>query len=138
MADAVQAFWQDMDQEPADEFLSCERHGGMPPGVIDTVILDAEGDAGLIEPDQVTVGYHDAVGVARQVGQHRFGPGEGFLGVDNPVELAQRAQKGTECVGVGKFCMIAEELQLPSLVQLGQSFKEQASDRRSTQDQILL
>ncbi len=55
VADAVLALGQDVDEEPTDEFLGCERHGGMPPGVIDAVILDAEGDAGLIEPDQATV-----------------------------------------------------------------------------------
>jgi hypothetical protein len=32
------------------------------------------------------------VGVARQIGEHRLGPGEGRLGVDDPLLLSERRQ----------------------------------------------
>jgi hypothetical protein len=39
------------------------------------------------------------------------GPGERLLGVDHPIDLAQRPQIGLECSLVGEPRMIAEELQ---------------------------
>ena len=55
VADAVLAFWQDMDQEPTDELSRFQRHGGVPTGAFDTVILDAESDATPIHTDQAAI-----------------------------------------------------------------------------------
>ena len=79
------------------------------------VVLPAEGDTALVQGDQPAVGDRDAVGVARQVGQHRLGAGEGPLGVDHPLALAQRRQPAREGRGVGQRRMLAEELQLPGV-----------------------
>jgi hypothetical protein len=65
VANAVLALWQHMDQEPADELPGLQRHGGVTARAIDAVVLDFEGHATRIEPDQATVGDRDAVGVAR-------------------------------------------------------------------------
>ncbi len=92
---------------------------------IPAVILDAEGDAFRTEPDQATVGYCDAVGVARQVGQHRFGSGEGLLGIYHPVNFAQRLKEKAEGVWISEFGVIAKELQFPGCMQLRQSFQNE-------------
>lgn len=63
VTDAVLAFWQNMDQEPADELVRLQGHGGVSAGAVYTVVLDAEGDAALIETDQAAVGQGDTVGV---------------------------------------------------------------------------
>jgi hypothetical protein len=55
MANAVEAMWQDMEQEAADELVRCERHDALPPGTIAAVIFVAEGDAGLVERNQTLV-----------------------------------------------------------------------------------
>ena len=110
-------------------------------GAIQAVVLHLEGHAFRIEADQSAVGNRDAVGVARQVGQHRFGPGEGFLGIHNPVDLAQRLQESTKDGGIGKLGMVAEELQLPGFVQLGQPFQNeppvQAGQHPDGQEEVL-
>jgi|SRR4249919_3796559 hypothetical protein len=55
MADAVEAMWQDMEQEAADELMRRERHDALPLGTIAAVILVAECHAGLVERDQTLV-----------------------------------------------------------------------------------
>ena len=91
----------------------------------ETVVLDAEGDATVVHADQSAVGYGDPVRVARQVRQDGFGSGEGFLGVDDPVDFAQWFEEIVESVFVDEARMITEELQLPGFVQLGQPFQNE-------------
>lgn len=88
MADTVEAGWQDMEQEPADELVGGQRHDLLAVGAVSTIVFVAEDDILAIEPDQATVRYGDAVSVAREIGEHRFGSGEGRLGVDHPALLA--------------------------------------------------
>jgi hypothetical protein len=59
------AFWEHMNEEPADELSRCQRHSGVPARALDTVILDAESDATPIYTDQTAVGYRDTVRVSR-------------------------------------------------------------------------
>ena len=54
------------------------------------------------------------MGVARQIGEHRLGSGEGALGVDHPLALSQRHEPIGEGIGVGQIDVLAEELQLPA------------------------
>lgn len=72
---------------------------------VTAIIFDAEGDAVRIATDQTAVGYSNPVGVTRQIRQHGFWPGEGFLGVDNPVDFAQRLQKIVEGRTIAKLSM---------------------------------
>ena len=55
MADAMLAFREHMDEEPAYKFSRFQRHGGVPSGAFDTVILDAESDATPIHTDQAAI-----------------------------------------------------------------------------------
>ena len=103
MADAVKAARQDVEQEPADELVGGERHELLPVGSVATVVLVAEGDAGLVEGDQAAVRDGDPVGLARQVGEHRLGTCEGRLGVDGPALLPdgdrwrRKARRSARC-----------------------------------------
>ena len=63
--------------------------------------------------------------VARQVRQDGFWTGEGFLGVDNPVDFAQWGEEIVKDGIVDETRMITEELQFPSFVQLGQPFQNE-------------
>ena len=125
VADAVLAFWQNMDQEPADELFCLERHGDVAIRAIHAVIFDPEGDAALIHPDQAAVGDRNPVGVSRQIRQHGLGAREGFCCVNNPINLAQRFEDGVEDIPVGKVCEIAEELQFPHIVQPDQPIQNE-------------
>ena len=51
------------------------------------------------------------MGVAAEIGQHLLGAAEGRLGVDHPVDAAQRRAVGGEGAGLGQGGEIAEEAQ---------------------------
>ena len=125
VADAVLSFWQNVDQEPADELVRFEGHDLVPTRTVDAIILDAEGDAVVVHADQAAVGNRDTVCVSRQIGQHSLGSGEGFLCVDDPVDFTQWFEEIVEAGLVGKIRMIAEEVQFPGIMQLGQPFQNE-------------
>ncbi|SFD50317.1 hypothetical protein SAMN04488523_101172 [Sulfitobacter brevis] len=109
VADAVLASGEHVDQKAAGELWRCQRHGRLATRAFEAVIFDAEGDAARIETDQAAVGNGHPVRVARQIGQHGFGPGEGFFGVNDPVDLAQRLQESIECRAINEPSMFSKE-----------------------------
>lgn len=100
MADAVEALRQHVEQEAADELVGAEGHGALALGAVATVVLVAEGDAGIVERDQPAVRNGDAVSVSRQIGEHCLWPGEGGLGVHDPLLFAERREVTTESLRV--------------------------------------
>ena len=76
VADAVEAARQDVDEEAADELVCRECHLPVSIAALDPVVLPLEDDAALVACDQAAVGDSDAVGVARQIGEHRLGSAE--------------------------------------------------------------
>ena len=76
VADAMEAAGQHVDEEAADELGDGERHHLGPFAALGPVVLPLEGHAGVVERDEPAVGDSDAVGVARQISQHRFGSAE--------------------------------------------------------------
>src|SRR5271166_831760 len=90
VADAVEPARQKVEQEAANELSSAECHDLLAVRAVAAIILIAERDAGLVEGENPPVRDGDAVSVAREVGEHRFGAGERRLGVDHPAFIAQR------------------------------------------------
>jgi len=88
---------QDVEAEPAQELVEPERHG-FALGVVRVVLVgESDGAGGLVEGEDAAVADGDAVGVARQVGEHLFGSAERALGIDVPfgaAGLAHQAGKG--------------------------------------------
>src|SRR3546814_9907420 len=84
VADAVESARQGVEQEAANELVSGQRHDLLAVGAALAIIFISEGDPGLIEAEEAAVRYRNAVGVARQIGEHRPGPGERRLGIDHP------------------------------------------------------
>src|SRR5690606_17951673 len=82
VADPMKSARQSVEEEAADELVSRECHDLLPSGAGLTVVLIAERDARLVEANEAAVRYGDAVGVARQIGEHRLGPGERRLGIN--------------------------------------------------------
>jgi hypothetical protein len=74
MPDAVEAARQDVDQKAADELVGGQRHDLLAFGAIAAIILVPERHAGLVEADEPSVRDGDAMGVAREIGQHRLRP----------------------------------------------------------------
>ena len=86
VADAVEALGQDVEQEASDELVGIERHDLLAVSSFGPVILPFEGDALIVETDQTTVRDGNPVGIARDIGEHRLGAGEGALCVDHPCD----------------------------------------------------
>ena len=72
--------------------LGRERHGFLPVAAFDAVVLPFERDAGVVEREEPRVGDRDAVGVAREIGEHGLGAGERALGVDDPFRSVAAAR----------------------------------------------
>jgi len=117
VADPMKARRQHVQQEAAHELRGMQRHELLARAAIFAVVLPAEGDAAIIVGDEPGVGDGDAVRVARQVRQHRFGSCEGALGVDDPLALTQGAKPVGKGIGIGEVHVLAEELELPVTVQ---------------------
>ena len=129
VADAVEALRQDVDQESADELIGGECHDLLALATIGAIVLPSEGDAGAVAGDQPAVGDGDAVGIARQIGQHGLWPAERALGIDDPFGSAQRCQIRRERLQVGESGMIAEELQMAGFVGRDQLLQEQPAEQ---------
>ena len=132
MADTVEAAGQDVQEKAADELGGVERHGLEPAAAFDPVVLPFEGDAGVVEGDEPGIGDRDAMGVTREVGENGLGPGEGSLGVDDPLGPARSREDGVEGALVGEQSEIAEEREAASLVQGGDAFEKQATKGRDS------
>src|SRR3954463_11712352 len=92
VADAVKSPGQDVEQEAPDELVRGERDRAIPRLPVAAVFRVVKGYASFVEADQPAVRYGDAVGIAGEVDEHRLGPGEGRLGIDEPVLPPQRRE----------------------------------------------
>src|SRR5690606_37935294 len=70
--DAVEAARQDVDQEAADELVRSQGHDALPFGAGAAIVLVTEGDLIAVKSDEAAVRDRDAVGVAREIGEHRL------------------------------------------------------------------
>src|SRR5580704_16811598 len=128
VADAVEARWQDMHQEAADELAGIERHHPVVSlGAVTAIILPREGDALVVGRDQAAVGDGDAVGVARKIAQDLLRSPEWTLGIDDPVFFAQRCQISREGFWIGQRHVLAEELQLSGTMSGSKLFQDEPS-----------
>ena len=111
MADAVKAVGQNVQKEAADELVCIERHEAVARLTLASIIFPFEGDTLAIEGEEARVGDCRAVGVAGEIGEHLVGAGERAFGVDHPFHTAKRLEEGSECIGIMKRGIVAEELQ---------------------------
>src|ERR1700685_3575545 len=94
VADAEEAWRQQVEQEAAEELIDGQAHdsllvavGGVPP---------AEADLAFGEGDEPAVGDAGAMGVGAEIAEGMFGSAEGTLGVDDPVVTEQDPEPGGE------------------------------------------
>jgi hypothetical protein len=127
--DAVESARQDVHQEPPDELVRLERHGFVAAGSLYPVVLAVGRHAGRIGGDEAAVGDRDPVGVAGQIGQHLFRPGEWPLAIDEPLGPMQRREMGHERGLAGEVGVVAEELQAAGVVCGEQHLQHQAAEQ---------
>ena len=106
VADAMEALRQNVEQEAPDKLVAGERHCAVPGLTVAAVILVAEGHAALVESNEPAVRDGDTMGVAGEIGEHCFRPGEGRLGVDEPILFLERREMRGESVA-GRKCAIS-------------------------------
>src|SRR6202023_58305 len=116
VANAVEALRQDVDQESADELGSGQCHDLLAITTFSAIVLPSEGHAVAVAGHQPAVGDGDAVGIARQIGQHGLWAAKRTLGIDRPFGSAQRSQMTRERLWVGESGVSAEELETTGLV----------------------
>jgi DDE superfamily endonuclease len=124
VSDAMEALWQDVDEEPPDELIGRQRHRLVTGWAVDPIVLVPEGDAVLVGSQEPAIGDGHAGGVAREITQDLPGSGERLSCVDHPIDLAQWGEIGTESSLLGEWHKIAEELQASGLVRREQHLQE--------------
>ena len=97
VADADEAFGEDVEQEASDELGKRQAQGSRSTAAI---VLEAEGGPGVIDVKQPVVRDGDAVSVTREVLQYRHRAVEGRLGIDDPVGAAGFTHQLLEGSGV--------------------------------------
>jgi hypothetical protein len=95
---------------------------------LSAIVFPLEGDAVAVERDQPAIGDGYAMGVALQIGQHRFRPAERALAVDDPFAGAQRRQVFGEGSRVVEMRVVAEEAQEAAPVGCRELLQEQPAE----------
>ena len=121
VANAMEAIRQHVQQEATHELGRCQPHYFRFGAAVVAIILPAEADVRVIDRDQPVIADGHAMGVAREIGEHLFGPCERPLGIDDPFRRQQGSEVVIERCFIGELGKIAEELQLTGSVQLRQS-----------------
>ena len=129
MTDAVESIGKDVYQKPANELGCSQPHHLLPVTPFDTVILPTEGDGLCIRADQACIRDRDPMGVPTEVGQNRFRPSEGRLGVHHPFDLVERGEPRCEVINTGQTSQVAKEGELCCPVQSEQAFDEETTEQ---------
>ena len=127
VADAVEVLGQDMEQEAADELFGGEGQGLE--AAVMAVVPPTEADLTVLDGEEAVVGDGDAVGVAAEVVEDLVGAGEGGLGVDDPLGLAEGLEVAGEGVGVIESGEGVAELEPAGAEGLLEQFEEEAAEQ---------
>ena len=121
VANAMEAIGEHVQEEAAHELARCQPHHFRFGAAVVAIVLPAEADVRVISRDQPVVADGHAMGVAREIGKHLFGPCERPLGIDDPFHRQQGSEVVIEAGRIGELGQIAEELQLSAGMQLRES-----------------
>src|SRR5215467_8987792 len=127
----MKALWQNVEQEAPDKLARAERHCAVS-RLPAAVILVAEGHAALIESNEATVRDGDAMGVAGEIGEHCFRPGEGRLGVDEPFLPPERCEMGVEGLAAMQVLDLAKERKPPAAWASASAVRKSRRNRRES------
>ena len=94
MANANQSLGQNVDEEASQELIRGNGHDLLLAAV--GIVSPAERDAIVFQGHEAMVGNGDAVGVAGQVVENMFCAAERWLGINDPVLLAELPEEVAE------------------------------------------
>src|SRR5260370_3751894 len=89
VTDAMEAGWEDVEQEAAHELAGVETHDLAPMTAVLAIVLPVETDMGRVKIEQTAVGDRDARRMAREIGQDLLGTCAGLFDIDDPFALAR-------------------------------------------------
>lgn len=125
VTDAAEPFRQYVEQETTDELISVERHHlGL---VFRAIILPTKTDATVLTGEEPTVGDRDTMRIAPQIMQYLLGPTEGALGINNPIDVAQRLKMASERRRLEEARKLAAQHEFLVVERCLQAFEEQTS-----------
>src|SRR5215813_12013516 len=124
----MKPLWQNVEQEAPDELVGAERHCAVP-RLPAAVILVTEGHAALVESNEASVRDGDAMGVAGEIGEHCFWPGEGRLGVDKPFLALEWCEMCGEGLATMQVVDLAKEREPACRVGVGERRQEQPPEQ---------
>jgi len=75
-------------------------------------VAPAKGDMIVGQRDEAMVRDGHTMSVAAEILQHVLGSAEGWFGVDDPIFAKERAQPGSEELGMGEWCEFSAQVQL--------------------------
>ena len=127
VADAVEVTGQDMEQEASDELLGREGQG-LELAVM-AVVAPAEAGLSVVDGEEAVIGDGDAVSVAAEVVEDLLGAGEGPLGVDDPLDLAEGLEGAGEGSGVVERGEGVVELEPAGAEGLLEQFEEETAEQ---------
>jgi hypothetical protein len=111
VADFDETDGEDVEKETADEFHGLQTHDleafailRIPPPEVDTIVCQAH---------QSAVGDGHAVGITSQILEHVLGPVQGWLGVDDPLGLAELIEPGMKSSWVSERGQLPVKAELP-------------------------
>lgn len=99
VTDTVEASWQ---HEAPHELFGGEHHRLVAGPALGAVVLPAEGHPLLIHRHQSPVRDGHPMSVTGEVSQDGLETGKGTLGIDHPLDAAQRYQPPAERAGIGQ------------------------------------
>jgi hypothetical protein len=114
-----------VEQEAPNELVGAERHCAVPRLPVAAVVLVAEGHAAFVERNEASVRDGDTVGVAGEIGEYRLRPGEGRLGVDEPVLALERCEICVEGLAATQAIDLAKEREPARCMGVGERRQEQ-------------
>src|SRR5260370_22475503 len=129
MTDAVKPLRQNVEEEAPDELVGGEGYCAISRLPVAAVILVAKGHVALVESHETAVRDGDAMSVAGEIGQHRLGPGEGRLGVEEPVLPPQRREMRGESLAATQARDLAEKRQPACGVSVGERGQEEPPEQ---------
>jgi hypothetical protein len=76
------------------------------------IVLVTELHLTVFNVEEAIIGYGDTMSVASDIVEYLLGPGKGWLGVDNPLGLAERSEITEKGLALLKFAERGKEPQL--------------------------
>src|SRR5499427_10840352 len=125
----MKPLWQNVEQEASDELVGADRHCPVPRLSVAAVILVAEGHAALVESNEPAVRDGDTMGVAGEIGKHGLRPGEGRLGVDEPLLPLERCEMCGEGLTAPQVLDLAKEREPACRVGGGERPQEEPTEQ---------